>query len=71
MAIPCNVGGADKALRIGTGVALVAVGLFMDLSTTWTIAAYALAVIALLTALIGYCPLNQLFGLDTCVRAKT
>lgn len=70
MAIPCNVGGIDKTLRIVLGILLVAVGFFMDLSATWTIVAYVLAIIALLTALVNYCPLNQLFGIDTCAKAK-
>ena len=70
MAIPCNVGGADKATRVGLGVALVAAGYFLAPSATWSIVAYLLAIIALLTSLVGYCPLNQLFGIDTCSKAR-
>lgn len=70
MALPCNVGGTDKMLRVMLGVLLVAFGLFMDLPATWTIVAYVGAIIALLTALVNYCPLNQLFGIDTCAQAK-
>lgn len=66
MALTCNVGGTDKAIRVVLGIALLALGFFAGLSTTWTIVAYAAAVIALLTALVGYCPLNTLFGINTC-----
>lgn len=71
MALTCNVGGTDKLARIGLGGALVALGLLADLGTTWTILAYAVAVIALLTALVGYCPLNALFGIDTCAPEQS
>lgn len=66
MALSCNVGGTDKTVRLIVGILLVAVGLLADLGTTWTIVVYAAAVIALLTAFVGYCPLNALFGRDTC-----
>ncbi|NBB73377.1 MAG: DUF2892 domain-containing protein [Bacteroidetes bacterium] len=68
MALTCNVGGADKTTRFVLGIVLLAVGLFAGLSSTWTIAAYAAAAIALLTAFVGYCPLNTLLGIDTCAQ---
>ena len=68
MTLACNVGGTDKLIRITLGVALVALGLLVDLGVTWSIVAYAVAVILLLTALLNYCPLNTLFGIDTCVE---
>lgn len=71
MSLTCNVGGADKSFRIVLGVGLVALGVLVDLGTTWSIVAYAAAVIALLTALIGYCPLNTLLGVDTCAPEQT
>lgn len=70
MALTCNVGGADKTIRVVLGVVLLAIGLFAGMSTIWTIVAYAAAVIALLTALIGYCPLNALFGINTCAPER-
>ena len=71
MALTCNVGGTDKLIRIALGVALVALGLLADLGAAWTIVAYALAVIALLTALINYCPLNMLLGINTCAPEES
>ncbi len=70
MAIPCNVGGMDKTVRVVLGIALVAAGYFLAPSSIWSIVAYLLAIIALLTGLIGYCPLNQLVGIDTCSRTQ-
>lgn len=66
MAISCNVGGADKTFRIVAGVVLAAVALLSDIDTPWKVLAGVLAAIALLTALIGYCPLNSLLGIDSC-----
>ena len=70
MALPCNVGGTDKALRTGLGVGLVAVGYFAPLPALWGIVIYAGAVIALLTAFLNYCPLNQALSRDTCARSE-
>lgn len=66
MNFPCNVGGADKVIRIILGIVLASLPLFVSLSGLWTAVALVLAVIALGTGFVGYCPLNQLFGLDTC-----
>lgn len=71
MAFSCNVGGADKMTRIVLGIVLLAVGLFAGLGTTWTIVAYALAAIALLTAFVSYCPLNALLGINTCAPEQS
>jgi len=68
MTLACNVGGTDKLIRITLGVALVALGLLVDLGVALSIAAYAVAVILLLTALINYCPLNTLLGINTCAE---
>lgn len=71
MALTCNVGGADKAVRLVLGIALLAIGLFAGLRTTWTIILYAAAAIGLLTAFIGYCPLNTLLGINTCAPKQS
>lgn len=69
MVLPCNVGGADKTFRIVLGLALIALVLFVSMSTLWMVAALVVAIIALTTAFVGYCPLNRLLGIDTC-KAK-
>ncbi len=62
----CNVGGADKTIRIIIGIIALGVAIVAGLPLGWTIAAYAVAGIALFTAFVGYCPLNQILGLNTC-----
>lgn len=68
MAMTCNVGGADKAIRIVMGIALLALALFAPVEIVWRVVAGVLSAIALVTALIGFCPLNSLLGIDTCKR---
>lgn len=68
MAMTCNVGGADKATRIFVGVAFLALALFAPVDAVWRVVAGVLAAIALVTAVIGFCPLNSLLGIDTCKR---
>lgn len=55
-----NEGTIDRGLRIGLGVALIAVALF----TYWWVALIGL--IPLATGLVGFCPLYRLIGIDTC-----
>ena len=56
-----NVGGLDKALRIGGGIVLLALGLFGPLGW-WG----ALGLVPLATGLVGNCPVYGLLGLNTC-----
>ncbi|MDX1531726.1 MAG: DUF2892 domain-containing protein [Rhodothermales bacterium] len=69
MPLPCNVGGADKTVRIVLGVLFLALVLLFDFSTTVTVLLVVLAGIALVTAFVGFCPLNRVLGVDTCRRA--
>lgn len=56
-----NVGGIDRLLRIGAGLALVA------LAATGTVGAWGwIGLVPLLTGAIGFCPAYPLLGLDTC-----
>jgi len=66
MAIQCNVGGGDKVFRIVLGVTLVALTLFIEMSSSLRIGAWVIAAIALISAFVGFCPLNKLIGLNTC-----
>lgn len=56
-----NVGAADRAIRFVIGVVLIAL-VFVGPRTPWG----WIGVIALVTALIGWCPLYRIFGLRTC-----
>lgn len=70
MAMQCNVGGGDKVFRIVLGLALIALTLFVEMSLTLRIVAWVIAAIALITAFVGFCPLNKLIGLNTCKPAS-
>ena len=58
-----NIGGIDRVLRVLAGVALVA------LAVTGTIGAWGwIGLVPLGTALVGFCPLYPMLGINTCGR---
>ena len=61
-----NLGNIERAIRVALGIVLVSVGYMADLSQGAAIAAYAVGVIALGTAALGFCPAWKLFGINTC-----
>lgn len=67
----CNVGGIDRTGRIVMGVVLLVVGLAAPLEMTWRIVALAIAAIALVTAVVRFCPANAAFGINTCEDKET
>jgi hypothetical protein len=62
------VGTGDRVLRILIGIAALVVGIALPgaVGATWAYVADAAGVVALLTGLVGYCPLYALFGVRTC-----
>lgn len=62
----CNVGGMDRTSRILLGLVLLVVGLAAPIEMTWRIAALVIAGIALVTATVGFCPVNAILGINTC-----
>jgi hypothetical protein len=57
----CNVGGADRAIRIIVGIALIA------LAATHTVGVWGyIGVVPLITGAIGWCPAYLPFGIKTC-----
>lgn len=62
----CNVGGADKAVRIAAGSGLAAFALLADIDRGWKTLAGAAAAISLATATVGFCPMNSLLGINSC-----
>jgi hypothetical protein len=56
----CNVGSADKWVRIILGVVIAGVGVYYQ--SWWGL----LAVVPLGTAILGFCPLYALIGFSTC-----
>lgn len=55
-----NVGQPDKAIRIGIGIFILAVGFFTE---SWL---GLIGLIPLITGLVNFCPLYSLFGIKTC-----
>ncbi len=61
----CNVGGIDRKLRIGAGVAIIVVGAAMQ--SWWG----AVGLVPLLTGVLRFCPAYLPFGLKTaCATDK-
>jgi len=58
-----NIGTIDKALRIGGGLLLIALGAFGTLGW-WGLVGF----VPLATGLLGTCPAYSLVGLNTCGR---
>lgn len=60
-----NVGGIDRVLRIVVGLALIAA------AATGMLGLWAyIGVVPLFTSLVGWCPLYQLIGLNSCPVKK-
>jgi Protein of unknown function (DUF2892) len=55
-----NVGKTDKSIRIVLGIIIAAAGIYYQ--SLWGLA----AIIPLVTAFTGFCPLYSLFGINTC-----
>lgn len=58
-----NIGTADRILRLAIGASLIAL-VFVGPKTPWG----WIGLVPVITALITWCPLYQLFGLRTCRR---
>ena len=56
-----NEGTIDRVLRVGLGVALIAL-VFVGPQTPWG----WLGLVPLLTSLVGFCPLYRLVGVNSC-----
>jgi hypothetical protein len=66
-----NVGATDKIIRILLAIVFAAL-YFTNVATgTLGIVLLVLAVVFAATALVGFCPLYALFGLNTCPVKKT
>jgi hypothetical protein len=65
-----NVGGVDRNARIVVGVVLLIFAIAIPMSITLKIVLLAVAAIALVTAVAGFCPINALFGINTCKLAE-
>lgn len=62
-----NVGGIDRAIRAVAGIALIAYAMSnLPGAEDWVVPAFIVGFIALLTAIIGWCPAYLPFGMKTC-----
>lgn len=66
----CNVGGIDMAARLIIGAALLIAAFTVTMSTAWQTVLLVLAAIAIVTAVIRFCPLNAMLGLNTCPKKR-
>ena len=64
-----NEGGLDRAFRIVAGLLLILAGYVSG--GTWGIVLYAIALVPLLTGVIGWCPLYSVFKINTCGLSKS
>lgn len=60
-----NVGGTDRVLRLVGGLILLAFG-YRNRDTTLGTLSFVVGSDVFATAVIQRCPLNALFGIDTC-----
>jgi hypothetical protein len=60
-----NEAGWDRIVRVVLGLVLLGVALFGGVAGTLNIVLIALGALALLTGLVGYCPMYSLFRFRT------
>jgi hypothetical protein len=65
MKLPVNVGPIDRIARIVLGIGLVALALGGTVAGPLVAVVWLVAAIALVTGLIGFCPLYFLLGIST------
>lgn len=56
----CNVGNADKVIRLSLALVIAAVGFYVK--SWWGL----VAIVPLVTGLSSFCPLYKLLGFNTC-----
>ncbi|MDT8452574.1 MAG: DUF2892 domain-containing protein [Gammaproteobacteria bacterium] len=66
----CNVGGIDMGARLIIGVILLIAAFTLSMSAVWQTVILVIATIAIVTAVIRFCPLNAILGFNTCSRKK-
>ena len=68
-----NVGRLDQLLRVGISLGLIYVGfvneeIIVDVLSSYVIG--AIGVLNLIVALVGYCPLYVVAGINTCAKQR-
>lgn len=67
----CNVGNAERPIRIGLGLLAVAAGLLAGFSSAVAGAMVGVGLILSLTGAVGFCPLFALLGMNTCTPTSS
>ena len=62
----CNVGGVEREVRAGIGLALLAASSVSPLPARWRALLAGVGAIGVATAASQYCPVNSVLGIDTC-----
>lgn len=62
----CNVGRTEQKFRLAMGAGLITAAAFAPLSRGWRIALGVAGAAELITGSLRYCPVSQLFGINTC-----
>ena len=66
-----NEGSVDRIIRAVVGVALLAAWVFGWIGGTLAVVLGVVAIVLVVTAAVGFCPLYRVFGMSTCpVPAK-
>lgn len=63
-----NMGSADRAIRVLIAIAVAILYFTGTIQGTMGVVLLVLAVVFLLTSVMGFCPLYTLFGMNTCKR---
>ncbi|MDQ6987769.1 MAG: DUF2892 domain-containing protein [Mariprofundaceae bacterium] len=63
-----NVGNIDRVIRFLAGIALIAFGVLGSLASPWNVVAISAGVVFALTAVIRFCPLYGIFGINSCAN---
>lgn len=63
-----NIGGTERIIRILLGAGLLAIGLLAGLATLWSYIAIGAGLVLLATALLSFCPIWALAGVNTCKK---
>ena len=61
-----NVGNAERTMRTIAGIAVALFALLGPVAGAWQIVMYAIAAIAVVTGIMGFCPLYSVLGVNTC-----
>ena len=63
-----NMGSADRAIRVLIAIAVAILYFTGTIQGSLGVVLLVLAVVFLLTSVMGFCPLYTLFGMNTCKR---